>query len=474
MMPTSRKSIMVMAAALLLGWSMPGPTPAAEGDEPAPGERTAPAAAKAPAADPAAHKAAAPAPTPVPPETPTAPPRHLRLVGDHWTPYSPPDPESFPSGSTVHIIVHGETLWGLADLSYNNPYLWPQLWSENRYITDSHWIYPGDPLLVPPRPVVVTQAGPEAAGIVPQGLEGAPHTELAPLEGPEQEAPEAPLTAESPSPAPKKPAPLLDNSSGYSSGRLVERNDLRCSGYITEDSHRGKLFIAENEEPIYHNITEGSLVYLNRGSKKGEGLKAGDVFTIVEKEGKVLHPVTGRSEGLYYKRLGELRVLKVLDETSLASVTFACDDIRVGDELVAATYEPVPEGPVPPFDRLAVERNGKPTGFVIHAKDTAVRVVADNIVQIDLGREDGIAPGAFLTAFSAVHKDRRGHMPDYHYQYNSEVYSNIDLHWDEVADEYPSLPIGQMIVISAEPHTATVKILHSVREITVGMLVQVD
>jgi hypothetical protein len=65
-------------------------------------------------------------------------------------------------------------------------------------------------------------------------------------------------------------------------------------------------------------------------------------------------------------------------------------------------------------------------------------------------------------------------MPDYHYQYNSEVYSNIDLHWDEVADEYPSLPIGQMIVISAEPHTSTVKILHAVREITVGMLVQVD
>lgn len=458
---------MVMGAALLLGWSMPGPAPAAEGTEPAPGAQAAPAA----------KKSASPAHPRVPAEAPTAPPRNLKLVGDHWTPYAPPDPESFPAGATVHVIVRGETLWGLADLSYNNPYLWPQLWNENRYITDSHWIYPGDPLLVPPRPVVVTPAGPEAvpAGIVPQGQEGAPHTELAPLEGPGEEAPEAPLAAETASaPGPKKPAPLLDSSSGYAPGRLVERNDLRCSGYITEDSHRGKLFIAENEEPLYARLSEGSLVYLNRGTKKGEGIKAGDVFTIVEKEGKVLHPVTGRSEGLYYNRVGELRVLKVLDDTSLASVTFACDEVRVGDELVPATYEPVPEGPLPPFDRLAVERNGKPTGFVIHAKDTAVRLAADNIAQIDLGREDGIAPGAFLTAFSAVHKERTGHMPDYHYQFNNEVYSNIDLHWDEVADEYPSLPIGQLIVISAEPHTATVKILRSVREITVGMMVQVD
>ena len=51
---------------------------------------------------------------------------------------------SFAPGATVHIIVPGETLWGLADITYNNPWLWPQLWNENRYITDSHWIYPGD------------------------------------------------------------------------------------------------------------------------------------------------------------------------------------------------------------------------------------------------------------------------------------------------------------------------------------------
>ena len=78
------------------------------------------------------------------PSGPHNPPETLRLVGDHWTPYDPPSPESFPEGSTVHIIVPGDTLWALADHYLNDPYLWPQIWDVNQYITDSHWIYPGD------------------------------------------------------------------------------------------------------------------------------------------------------------------------------------------------------------------------------------------------------------------------------------------------------------------------------------------
>ncbi|HEX9427905.1 MAG TPA: hypothetical protein VGA64_08960, partial [Candidatus Polarisedimenticolia bacterium] len=64
----------------------------------------------------------------------------MKKVGDHWTPYDPPDPESFAPGATLHIIVPGDTLWDLADLAFGNPYLWPQIWNENRYILDSHWI----------------------------------------------------------------------------------------------------------------------------------------------------------------------------------------------------------------------------------------------------------------------------------------------------------------------------------------------
>ncbi|HEY5610375.1 MAG TPA: LysM peptidoglycan-binding domain-containing protein, partial [Thermoanaerobaculia bacterium] len=79
------------------------------------------------------------------PQSSSTPPRELHLVGDHWTPYNPPDPATFPPGSKVHIIEKGDTLWDLAAKYYGNAYLWPQLWEANTYITDAHWIYPGDP-----------------------------------------------------------------------------------------------------------------------------------------------------------------------------------------------------------------------------------------------------------------------------------------------------------------------------------------
>ena len=447
-MPTSKNAVPLMSAVLALALSLPGIAPAAEPDSTAAATGTV---------------------NTVPPETPTAPPKNLRKVGDHWTPWSPPDPESFPAGSTVHVIVPGDTLWDMSDLTYNNPYLWPQLWNENRYILDSHWIYPGDPLLLPPRPVVVSGPGAVPTEIVPQGQDGAPHTELGPLEG-QDNGPEGPLQAETPAPA----AEPSHHPDGFSSGKLIERDDLRCSGYITEDAKRGKLFIAENEEPGYQTVTLGSLVYLSKGSKKDDRVKPGAKFTIVEHEGKVLHPITGRTQGIFTKRLGELRVLKVLEDTALATVTFACDEMRVGDELETFELQEVPEGPVPHFDRLRIERNGKATGYIIHTKDLAVRVAAGDFVSIDLGSEDGIAPGNYLTAFAGVYKDHLGHMPDYHFKYQNEIFSNPDLHWDDGHEDFPPLPIAQIIVMTTEPHTATAKVVYSVREMTVGTMVELD
>src|ERR1043166_1504635 len=90
------------------------------------------------------------------------PPRELHQVGDHATAYNPPDPATYPPSSKTYKIQRGDTLWPLAQKLYNNAYLWPQLWEANTWITDSHWIYPGDVLLV--QGEVTEQA---AAGMTP-------------------------------------------------------------------------------------------------------------------------------------------------------------------------------------------------------------------------------------------------------------------------------------------------------------------
>ncbi|MBV9949394.1 MAG: LysM peptidoglycan-binding domain-containing protein [Myxococcales bacterium] len=44
----------------------------------------------------------------------------------------------------THVVRHGDTLWGIGDYYFKNPYEWPKLWSYNPQIKNPNWIYPGD------------------------------------------------------------------------------------------------------------------------------------------------------------------------------------------------------------------------------------------------------------------------------------------------------------------------------------------
>src|SRR2546430_5620218 len=121
----------------------PAPTPAPV-KTPAPAtKKAAKRAPKKSTAKPAATTASKPAP-----KSTTRPPKNLHRVGNHWTAYNPPDPATYPAGAQTYEIKRGDTLWGLATQFYNNGYMWPQLWETNTWITDAHWIYPGDVLLI--------------------------------------------------------------------------------------------------------------------------------------------------------------------------------------------------------------------------------------------------------------------------------------------------------------------------------------
>jgi hypothetical protein len=50
-------------------------------------------------------------------------------------------PSSAPS---MHQVQRGDTLWSLCNGYFQNPYLWPKIWSYNPQIQNPHWIYPGD------------------------------------------------------------------------------------------------------------------------------------------------------------------------------------------------------------------------------------------------------------------------------------------------------------------------------------------
>ena len=348
----------------------------------------------------------------------TSPPTDLKQVGDHWTAWDPPE-----AGPEAYIIQKGDTLWDLAGKWFGDPFLWPQVWDENRYIRDSHWIYPGDPLVIPGQPIVVPEGGPPdvedvppVAVFVPPDVEPAPETAL-------ETEPEPTLPV---------PSPLLP---------VATPNELQCSGYITTEPPADGLTIAgrESERAI---IGDGDVVFLNQG--RNHGVRAGDTLRVLRWTDSVQHPSTGEVVGTLVLRMGRARVLLAHENNSTAIIEMSCEDIAVGDALVAWEEIDLPMmSELPPFDRLDPTPTGGPSGQIIAAQDDLWAIGQGHLIHTDLGRHTGVNPGDVLLLFR------------------------------EREHGLPRMMLGQAVIVTVETETSTAKVMISSRETEVGDWVEV-
>lgn len=48
-----------------------------------------------------------------------------------------------------HNVIKGDTLWDISKTELNDPFLWPKVWKENRWIANPDLIYPGQRIKIP-------------------------------------------------------------------------------------------------------------------------------------------------------------------------------------------------------------------------------------------------------------------------------------------------------------------------------------
>lgn len=345
------------------------------------------------------------------------PPRPLHKVGDHWTPYNPP--QEFPPDAQVYIIQPGDTLWALAQKFLGNPYLWPQLWEQNQYIRDAHWIYPGDPLVIGVK-VAETPAPPAPMPAIGSG-EGAP----------------APVSVVPPAFPGELEGGLEDLVP------LGSEDDIHCFAYLDTEGEQLPLSIASAERIGYQaRFATGDIVFLNAG--EAEGLKAGDEFFVVLPERVLKHPATGAPLGRVVRYLGHLRVICTQEHSATAEIMAACDAIPLGAKLKPFDPIPIPMAPRTAAATRCEAPSGKARGFIVYSKDNVESLGQDHLVMVDLGEADDLQPGSFLTIY------RENPVPG-----------------------LPRIVLGQGAALTTGAHWATVKLLVTDGPVYVGDRVEV-
>jgi hypothetical protein len=282
--------------------------------------------------------------------------------------------------------------------------------------------------------------------------------------------------------------------------RVAERNNVYCAGYVQSspiDTSRKIVGGVEEQEQFFYS--ENNVVYINAGSNKG--VSVGDVFTVLRPRGQVRTRWTRKGDlGAYVQEVGALEVIRVKSEVSVARVKSSCDNMLLGDLVQPMQPRVAPQFVQrPPMD-LYSDPSGKATGRLFMARDNAEVLTRDFIVYIDLGAEDNVQVGDYLTIFRPL-GDGNPYFGDWgesasardegfqSFEYRGGRFSNQTgrkqgdnargkvVTTEKAKSDRPSglrKVVGEMVILNVKERTATAVITRTAQEIHTGDWVEVQ
>jgi LysM repeat protein len=256
-----------------------------------------------------------------------------------------------------YVVKRGDTLWGIAKVFLRDPWYWPEIWQVNPQVHNPHLIYPGDTLrlvYIDGRPQIVLQRGLERGN----GIRVEPTVRSEPIDSAITTIPYATVAA------------------FMSKPTVLDRDQIKAAPYVlaTRDLHVV--------------MSEGDTVYARGFTSPAE---LGSHYNIVRVGDPLIDPDDNRVLGYDGIFTGSGHVTRQGDPTTLI-MTESAREARAGDKLI-------PGGVDVPLDFIPSAPRVKTNGRIIAVANGETIIGQYEVVVVNRGARDGLAPGNVLGVF---------------------------------------------------------------------------
>ncbi|MDC0660977.1 LysM peptidoglycan-binding domain-containing protein [Marinobacter sp. SS21] len=251
-----------------------------------------------------------------------------------------------------YTVVKGDTLWDISSRFLDNPWYWPEIWHVNPQVRNPHLIYPGDVLALVyiDGQRRVTKVG--ASDVVRLS----PSIRSQPIDTP---IPAIPLDA---------------ISSFLSDTRIVSAEELNGAPYVLEGED-GRIITGA-----------GDRVYA-RGSKPA------DKIGVFRRSKSFVDPDTGEFLGLEARAIARGEVAAENGDVLTVELNSSTEEVRIADRLLAGEDRSISTTFTPSSPETEI------LGEMISVEGGVTQIGQYDVVAINRGQREGLAPGNVLAVF---------------------------------------------------------------------------
>ncbi|MBZ5706421.1 MAG: hypothetical protein LAN63_13810 [Acidobacteriia bacterium] len=264
--------------------------------------------------------------------------------------------------------------------------------------------------------------------------------------------------------------------------------DLYCAGFVSKELPNANFVAGGLQSPNTTKFVNGDMIYL-----AGGGYQAGQQYTIIRelRDPNRYELFAGqrsilRATGQPYAELARVRIVDTRSKMAIANVEYSCDPVNPGDIAIPFVEKPaISFHPPLRFDRF-VPPNGKVSGRIVMAKDFDSQLGTGMKVYMNVGANQGVKMGDYVRAVRSYATATNDPVDSLSFQ----AYTVEDTQKNPPAIEptmlttskgpkihvadLPRHAVGEIVILSTTPTTATGMIVFALEDVHVGDGVELD